>query len=147
MSRSAAWRSLMQLRCAPSPYVFHVSHPIALYPPPPNLHYRMVRVSSGGGGIAHKPAFGGYRAKGANRKDGIANRGFGRPLKSTKIRVFRVLFWAPFLPPCFPHFPPSLSPSGLVRSPTTSPLFIFPFIPFLTPGKPQFRYPSDFGTL
>ena len=56
---------------------------------------------------------------------------------------------APFLiSPFFPHFFPPLSPSGPVHSPTTSPLFSSPFIPhFLTPGKLQFRYPSDFGTL
>ena len=60
--------------------------------------------------------------------------------RGTKIRVFRVRFWAPFLPPFCPHFPP-LSPTGPVHSPTTSPLFTSPCIPL-------FRLPenSDLGT-
>ena len=59
---------------------------------------------------------------------------FEKPLREylnhsgTKIRVFRVCFWAPLLPPFFPHsslgFPP-LSPSGLspLHLPLYSPLF------------------------
>ena len=67
--------------------------------------------------------------------------------RGTKIRGFRVLFRAPFLPPFFPFKPCSLShhfsPLQLLPSPT-SPLFASPFPPILlTPGKLRFRYPSD----
>ena len=56
-------------------------------------------------------------------------------------------FRAPFLPPFFTRFFPFFPLSGPVHSPTTSPLFTSALVPpFLTPGKLQFRYPSDFGT-
>ena len=71
----------------------------------------------------------------SNTKEYLNHRG-------TKIRVFRVCCWAPFLifPPSFPFRPCSLSHHFS--------LFTSPFNPpFLTPGKLRFRYPSDLGTL
>ena len=54
--------------------------------------------------------------------------------RGTKIRVFRVCFRAHRLPPFFSQFfPPRLSPSGPVHSPTTSHLFTSLFIsPFFS---------------
>ena len=68
--------------------------------------------------------------------------------RGTKIRVFRVFSRAPLSSHPFCLIFPLSSPSGPVHSPTTSPLFTSPFFQvFLTPGKLQFRYPSDLGTL
>ena len=68
--------------------------------------------------------------------------------RGTKIRVFRVCFWAPFLPPFFPHFCRLFPLQALFTLPPLLPLFTSPSIPpFLTPGNFLFRYPSDLGTL
>ena len=68
--------------------------------------------------------------------------------RGTKIRVFRVCFRTPFLPPFFAYFSPLfplqalciLAPLLPSSPPPSSPLF-------LAPGKVRFRYPSDLGTL
>ena len=68
--------------------------------------------------------------------------------RGTKIRVFRVLFRAPFLPPLSHTIPPSFPLQALFILPPLLPSSPPPFPPcFLTPGKLRFRYPSDLGTL
>ena len=102
------------------------------------VHYDTFLGSSGGWGFRHSSEKGSHWK---DTKEYLNQRG-------TKIRVFRVFFRAPFLPPFSHHFPPPLSPSGPVHSPTTSPLFTSPFHPPLfDSGKLRFRYTSDLGTL
>ena len=68
--------------------------------------------------------------------------------RGTKIRVFRVLFRAPFLPPFSHHFSPLFPLQALFTLPPLLPSSPPPFHPpFLTPGKLRFRCPCDLGTL
>ena len=68
--------------------------------------------------------------------------------RGTRIRVFRVWFQAPFLPPFFPHFSSLFPLQALFTLPPLLPSSHPPSSLFwLLENSLWFRYPSDLGTL